>query len=161
MLSLFDPATEKTTGETAEFGNIQIHAFAPELETAVSWENGTHLLGSDLEENSDNLQLTLFWQAEHALEDSYKVFVHFQNEETGVIAAQSDSIPRNWTYPTNEWQPGEIVRDVISIPLSGLENGPFKVIVGLYDVQTGVPLPITSADENGLSDAYELTTWDR
>jgi hypothetical protein len=160
ILSLSDPITGEQVGNSAVLGKLLIHPFAPESATSVTWQNDIHLLGSDLQENGENLEIILYWQADHALEDSYKVFVHFQNEESGEIEAQSDTIPRNWSYPTDEWVPGEIVRDVISIPQSNLANGPFNVMVGLYNEQTGQRLIILSADENQQADVYKLTNWD-
>ena len=159
-LYLADPATGEQVGEPAVLGTLFIHPFAPELNTAVTWENDIHLLGADLQEIGENLELTLYWQADNLLDDSYKVFLHFRDDQSGEIAAQSDTIPRNWSYPMNYWQAGEIVRDVITIPLSSLTNGPYTILVGLYDEQTGERLTVLSADETEQADAYELATWD-
>jgi hypothetical protein len=159
-LTLADTATGEQVGEPTVLGTLLIHPFSPELNTAVTWENDIHLLGADFQESAENLELTLYWQAGHVLNDSYKVFLHFREEQSGEIAAQSDAIPRNWSYPTTNWQPGEIVRDVINIPLSSLTNGPYTILVGLYDEQIGERLTVLSADENEQTDAYELTTWD-
>ena len=112
-----DSVTGEKVGHTAVLGNLVIHPFDPQLNTAAQWQEGIHLQGSDVRENKSNLDVTLYWRADQPVNESYKVFLHFQDMNSGEIAAQSDTIPRNWTYPTNEWEPGEIIRDVISVPV--------------------------------------------
>ena len=96
-------------------------------------------------QTEENLQLTFYWQGQQPLDTSYKVFVHVINPETGDIAAQSDTIPRNWTYPTTAWEPGEIVRDVAEIPLDGVADGRYQIWIGLTHELTGDRLTVSNA----------------
>lgn len=157
--TLSDPASGEQVGNTAVLGSVVIYPFFPEIETALRWQNGIQLLGLDVQENDGNLDITLYWQAEQPLENSYKTFLHFQNTDTGEIEAQSDTIPRNWTYPTTVWEAGEIVRDVISVPLDSLPQGSYSIVIGLYDELSGERLPL-STPADGHVDSYELTTWE-
>ena len=34
---------------------------------------------------------------------SYKFYVHVFDAESGELAAQLDTVPRDWSYPTNVW----------------------------------------------------------
>jgi hypothetical protein len=160
-LTLSEPASRETAGDTAVLGNLVIHPFSPEIETGARWQEGIRLRGGDISENTNNLEVTLYWQTDQPVRDSYKVFLHLQDLDSGEIVAQSDAIPRNWTYPTNEWEPGEIVRDVISIPLVSLPDGSYKIVVGLYDSLTGERLLLPAVGDGGRIDAYDLATWER
>lgn len=160
-LALANPQTGELVGNTVMLGNVTIHPFSPDIATKATWQDGISLLGSDMRENRDSLKVTLYWQAKQPLNDSYKVFIHFQDVETHEVIAQSDSIPRDWTYPTTEWQPGEIVRDVVSIPLDSLPESSYRVIVGLYDELSGERLPVATPDDSAQQDEFALTTWER
>ncbi|MFN2205740.1 MAG: hypothetical protein ACK2UT_07475, partial [Candidatus Promineifilaceae bacterium] len=160
MLYLSDTRSGELVGETAVLGSVTVHPFAPQLETDVLWENGIHLLGMDLAEENDNLTVTLYWQADEPVDRSYKVFVHLQDAQSSEIRVQSDAVPRGWSYPTTRWQPGEIVRDVVDLPLDNVPQGSYQINVGLYEEQSGERLPLASAESSGQQDVYHLTTWE-
>jgi hypothetical protein len=126
------------------------------------WGDLIRLNGYGLRAASDSLELTVYWQAMRNIPDSYKVFVHVVDPTTNSIVAQDDSIPRHWTYPTNTWQPGEVVEDTIAIPLSGVGSGEFKIFVGLYNAATGERLPAFSTDgQRYPDDSVFITTFQR
>lgn len=147
-LTLQDAAGGETVGQPAILETVTVHPFAPEAETAVSWSNpatagdAISLRGYDLADDGDTLNLTLYWQAETRPSASYKVFVHLADPRSGAIVAQSDAIPRDWTYRTTAWEPGEIVRDVVSLPLQDVPPGVYDVRVGLYEETSGARLPL-------------------
>ncbi|MEO0564749.1 MAG: hypothetical protein AAF125_21770, partial [Chloroflexota bacterium] len=62
------------------------------------------------------------------------VFVHIIDEETDIIVAQRDQMPRANTYPTTLWMPGEYVTD--SYVFEGVQTAA-EVRIGLYDSATG------------------------
>ncbi len=157
-LALSDPLSGVAVGETAVLGNVAIHPFDAQAEPLGSWENGIQLMGSSTAENNGNLDLILYWQTDRALDDSYKVYVHLKDNETGDVVAQSDAIPRNWSYPTTDWQPGEIVRDIISVPLAGVPQGSYEVVIGLYDEQSGERLNLEGTSSQ---DGLHLATWEQ
>jgi hypothetical protein len=110
------------------------------------------LLGYKLDKTQvrpgENLPVTLYWSAHRAPEASYKVFVHLV-DSNGQLRAQQDSLPKNNTLPTNRWFEGEYVTDdyVLNLP-SDLAVGDYQILVGMYDPETGVRVPLS--DPNGL-----------
>lgn len=146
----------KIVGDTAVLGPVAIHPFNPANETNANWQDKITLRGYDLAQTDNTLQLTFYWQGKRPLNDSYKRFVHVINPETGEIVAQSDAIPRNWTYPTTAWEPGEIVRDVVEIPLDGVADGRYQIWLGLTHELSGDRL--TVSDGAGQTDERLLLT---
>ncbi len=100
----------------------------------------------------------LHWQAESRLSASLKVFVHLIGAD-GVPLAQDDSLPVLWTYPTNAWQPGEVVVDFHQFPLTaGVPAGEYILQAGLYDEATGVRVNQVDASGKVVDDKAVLTT---
>jgi hypothetical protein len=104
------------------------------------------LLGYDTDllsaTTGSELVVTLYWQALAGTDLSYKVFVHLIDEK-GQAIAQYDGFPREWTYFTYLWQPGEVVKDEYRLVLDqDLNPGSYKLRVGLYHPDTGERLPI-------------------
>jgi hypothetical protein len=92
--------------------------------------------------------LTLYWSAHRKPEASYKVFVHLV-DSNGQLRAQQDALPKNNTLPTDRWFEGEYVTDdyILNLP-ADLPSGEYRMLVGMYDPETGVRVPL--ADPNGL-----------
>ncbi|MBN1639707.1 MAG: CotH kinase family protein [Anaerolineae bacterium] len=89
----------------------------------------------------DDLELVLYWQAMANVEHDYSVFVHVL-DQGGRLVAQGDSMPRGNVYPTGHWQVGPLVDDPRSIALPlDLPPGEYRVVVGMYDLDTGERLP--------------------
>ena len=76
----------------------------------------------------------------------YKIFAHVIDQATGDVAAQVDTVPRNWSYPTTWWDRGEVVEDSLDIDLEGLPPGQYRLQIGLYDPDTGERVAVFSAD---------------
>jgi len=90
--------------------------------------------------------LPLVWRALAETPVSYHVFVHLV-DEAGVILAQSDAVPANWSRPTTGWLPGEYVIDTHMLALpAGLPAGPLSIRVGLYDPDSDARLAADGAD---------------
>ena len=124
---------------------------APQLDNMVNGDLGglVTLLGYNLTSASvsqrEGLTLTLYWRAEQRTTTSYKVFVHVIDEQ-GQVRAQKDSEPVDNTYPTTAWLPGEVVEDVIAVPIDqDLMPGSYYIEVGIYDPQTGTRLAARNA----------------
>jgi hypothetical protein len=109
----------------------------PEVETesGVTFGDLIELAGYDLERGDDALRLTLYWRALAAVPDDYIVFVHLYDPATEAIPAQSDAMPRAGTYPTSRWAPGEVIDDTITIGLTGVPPGDYRLAVGLYRIE--------------------------
>lgn len=114
------------------------------------------LLGYDLTQESDTLELTLHWRALRRPTAYYKVFVHLFDPQTQAVAAQDDAAPRRWTYPTTWWEVGEVVSDEIPLSLEKVPSGRYHLAVGVYDPETGDRLPISGATLAVFSDALVL-----
>jgi 4-amino-4-deoxy-L-arabinose transferase-like glycosyltransferase len=90
----------------------------------------------------DILPVTLFWQAERAIDQSYKITLQLLNDR-GNLAAQIDTVPRDGLAPTTSWQWGETVVDRCGIHLPpDLSPGRYTLIVAVYHAATGDRLPV-------------------
>ena len=88
---------DDTVGEPVELGDLEVEALArtfgepdPMYPTDANWEDLVRLTGFDLQEASDWLQLTLYWQANRRMDNSYKVFVHLIDQNSGRVVVQDD-----------------------------------------------------------------------
>jgi hypothetical protein len=110
-------------------------------------------LSSDSVFPGDNLELTLFWQAEGPASRPYTVFNHLINED-GLLVAQQDNWPVNGNWPPTCWRTGDEIVDthLIAIP-ADVQSGTYRLISGLYDRDNGIRVPL----EDG-RDGIELTT---
>ncbi len=151
-LALTDGASAAPVGEPVTLGPVQVDALAPEHPLQITFGDILRLRGYDLRQSDDMLALTLYWQAQRAMNTSYKMFVHLIDPETGEVIAQDDAVPRRWGYPTDRWAQNEIVQDTIPLPLNGLPSGQYRLIVGCYDPTTGKRLPPRDADGEHLPD---------
>ncbi len=120
------------------------------------------LVGYDAPERvapGESLRVALYWHALRPISDDLLVFVHLFAPD-GTLAAQSDAVPVYWTYPTTAWHPGDYVRDVHVIPLEAtLLRGNYRIVVGMYDPETGTRLPLHDAQGMPIVDnAAELHT---
>ena len=77
------------------------------------------------------LRSAVYWQALASIPTSYQVFTHLESENG--LVAQADGVPVCWTYPTSEWQPGQIIADQHAIPLTPeVAPGSYRLDIGLY-----------------------------
>jgi hypothetical protein len=130
----------------------------PMQPTEVQFGETLLLRGYDLRPSADSLELILYWQARQRMDRSYKVFAHLIDSSTGELVVQDDSVPRRWTYPTHWWETGEIVEDLIELPLEGVPSGDYTLEVGVYDQDTGIRLEAYSeGGEQDLGDILLLT----
>jgi len=114
---------------------------------AVTFGQALALLGYDLGQDPHTIRLTLYWQAKHRLE-YYKVFIHLYDAQSGALVLQNDTVPRQWTYPTNWWEEGEVVSDEISLDLSQVPPGRYRLAIGAYEPDTGVRLMLSSGQDH-------------
>jgi hypothetical protein len=155
-VSLLDAETLASVGEHADLCSVVVQELPrsfdpPEPATAfdVSFGGDLRLVGYDLELEPEELTLVLHWQALRRMDNTWKFFVHIFDPETGMVVAQADVMPRNWTYPTNWWAEGEYVDDPISVSLEGVPSGTFGIAVGVYHPDSGERL-MTSLGEDRL-----------
>jgi len=102
------------------------------------------------------LHLTLYWQAQQEMDRDYTVFTHLIDEE-GQIWAQKDNQPLGGNYPTSLWDEGEVVKDDYELMVRpDASSGEYRLEVGMYLLETGDRLPISSAEGEFLGDRILL-----
>lgn len=93
-------------------------------------------LSSDSVRPGKSVELTLYWKALQRMERVYAVFNHLVAPD-GTRLSQKDGWPREGTYHTNQWLPGEIVEDQYVIPVpADAPPGEYALRVGMYDAAT-------------------------
>ena len=156
-VALVDAASGTRAGQGVDLGQVTVQAVAPQTATELCWLGRLCLLGFDSEQSGDQLELTLYWQAAQTPGLSYKRFVHLVDPQDGRVVAQSDDIPRDWTYPTDIWVPGEIVVDSVSLPLENIPGGDYLLRGGWYAVDGGQALPAFPDEACDCESAESLT----
>ncbi len=125
------------------------------LPTRASFRGVGELVGYDLPESPASfrrpVELTLYWKSGALINTDYVVFAQLVSP-AGRLVAQSDSQPATGARPTRSWLPGEVVTDHHSLQFRQQDyTGEAKLIVGLYDPETGKRVPI-----EGIADDYHV-----
>jgi hypothetical protein len=159
---LQDSTTGRMIGDPVTWGHVEVAPLQPDFPVKATWADAVRLHGFDLQQSTESLALTFYWEALQEMDISYKVFVHLIDPASGRLVVQDDAVPRRWTYPTAEWARNEVVDDMILLPLDGVEQGRYDLVIGLYDPETGDRLPAFSAQGSRYpDDAVPLTTVER
>jgi len=78
--------------------------------------------------------VTLFWQADAAIPERYKVFLHLI-DASGRLVAQTDAEPYGNLMPTTVWAAGELLIDRHGVWLpADLPPGDYALLGGLYSL---------------------------
>ncbi len=105
------------------------------------------LVGYEWTVTGTEAHLTLIWQANQMPTADYAVFVHLLDANGLCCIWQSDQSPRQGSYPTTRWLPGEVIIDEYIIPLpTDPSSSPLALELGLYLPQTGQRLLATLPD---------------
>ncbi len=110
----------------------------------------------------ESIPLTLYWEAEAIIPDSYKVFVHVVGEaydptDDSNIWGQQDQEPRGGAAPTTAWRPGEVIADDYRVPIQpDAPPGRYAVRIGLYRPLGGQRLTAAAPDGSALGDAVTV-----
>jgi uncharacterized membrane protein YidH (DUF202 family) len=119
------------------------------------------LLGYDLRTRSaqpgESVRLTLYWQAQIAMDRNWSIFVHVMDEQ-GVIVAQRDRYPGQGLLATTLMTPGQTWADeyVIPLPREIVAPGEARLAVGVYDLRDGVRLPLATGGDSVMLGALML-----
>jgi hypothetical protein len=97
--------------------------------------NGVKLLGYSIAQDTltpgSQVILTLYWQADHLVDNEFEIFVHLV-DRTSVVRSQGNSAPLAGSYTGTLWAPGEIVPDPHTIILpADLAPGKVRFEIGL------------------------------
>jgi hypothetical protein len=94
------------------------------------------LLGHHIKPEGGVVWLTLYWQAVDTMAQDYVVLVRLLNTE-GAEAAYWLGRPVRSGYPTNQWQPGQVVQDPWRLELPpDMEPGQYEIEIALFDTET-------------------------
>jgi hypothetical protein len=100
-----------------------------------------------------DLSLKVYWETEAVLERDYTIFTQLLDSE-GALVSGRDSQPLSGYFPTSRWPTGEIVTDMIRLPLpADLPPGEYTLITGMYLLETLERLPVSG----GQADQVTLT----
>jgi hypothetical protein len=120
---------------------------------SMSFENVAELVGSQILPRStsdDHLTVWVYWRAVGQSEHDQKVFVHLQgamNPATNsLIWSQDDQFIQDGRVGSSNWDTGTIYRDVYELPLTGIPDGTYSLVIGLYDPDNGVRLSTAEGD---------------
>lgn len=122
----------RVDGKAAEVFTVPVEVgrppFAPEPDaldlTARSGavlHDGIELLGIGVVggvEGGHEAPLTLLWRADRAPAEDYRARLTVR-DPTGAVVGETTTDPTTTAFPTSEWQPGDVVRGWVSVPLDG------------------------------------------
>lgn len=104
----------------------------------------------------ETLSLLLLWRAKRVPPQSYTVFVHLL-DAGGRLWAQQDNPPVGGTYPTYEWQEGEMVTDRYRLSVKPeTPPGEYRLEIGLYRLETMERLSLLSPEGKPLGTSASL-----
>ena len=163
---LLDPESEQPVGQRLALGDLTVLPIvrtfeAPALSNAVdaTFGDALTLVGYDLSQANGEILVTVYWRAQRRMDRSYKIFAHLL-DANGQRVAQHDAVPRQWAYPTTQWDAGEIVADLVTLKLEDANAPrPYEIRLGVYDEQNGERLAAVVADGvHAPEDALRLAT---
>lgn len=165
QLTVFNSLTETMVSQLPlteiQAANRQRLFEVPPLEHSVGAKMGEAitLLGYEANQRpltgAARLKLTLYWQADQPIPTDYTVFVQMLGP-TGTVIGQHDAQPINNSWPTTNWQAGEVVADPHQIEFPTTQPGDYRLIVGLYEASTGQRLPVFQPDGSPAGDFWQL-----
>jgi hypothetical protein len=116
-----------------------------------------HTLAQSAGAPGASLAATLTWESLRPLLRSYTVFLHVIDPATNAKVAQTDALPVCGQNLTNQWNPGDLIEDPQRMVLAeDAQPGPYRLYMGLYDVETGARLPVTDAAGQPVGDFIDL-----
>jgi len=95
---------------------------------------------------NDQLAFTLAWQSEARPQTDYTVFAQLLDANNQLMAS-FDSPPLGGAYPTSTWLPQQLIFDPRAIPLANVPPGDYRLVIGLYEAETGARL-VTATEGN-------------
>lgn len=124
-------------------------AFEPKIMPVNARVGNATLVGYRVQRTRP-LHVVLYWRAAQKIEKDFTVFVHLADADDHVIA-QQDNAPVGSTYPTSQWQPGELIVDAHDLQVD-TAPGAYALIVGMYDPATLARAPVSDANGVRLPD---------
>jgi hypothetical protein len=103
----------------------------------------------------DTVEITLYWQAQDALDINFQVFLHLL-ASNGALVVQSDKLNPG-EFPTKRWPTDKYVRDEHQLLLpADLPAGEYTVSAGLWVTAEGWRLGVLDEKKRQIGDSYPL-----
>ena len=136
-------------------GEVKVSG-VPLPQDAANFDDKIALLDIELPQKSlqpgELLPVQLQWQGLSAISEDYTVFLQVLDDQDRIVG-QIDAWPLQGTFPTSQWQPGEIIQDPYQIQLSAdLPPGNYRLQVGLYLLASMRRLPLLDAQGQPIDD---------
>ncbi len=96
------------------------------------------------------------------LSSDYSVYLQLLNDDNSVVYGVDLPVTNNY-YPSSLWLKGERVEHRHDIDLSIihlLPSGHYRLVTGIYDVESGERLPLMQGYDRGIPEGYLLGDWD-
>ncbi|GEM_PF-2283060 len=147
-----------TLGEIAVLPNRWLKTHDPPRNQRFWYKLGDLIYASppEVSPGGSTLAVSVTWEAATEVGRDYVVFVHVVGDQG--IVAQTDTRPRGGRFPTSFWPEGTVVPDKISVDLTGVQPGMYRVLLGLYDSETLERLPVTNWESENLADTIDVGT---
>lgn len=133
----------------------------PQTEPALTLGDTITLAGLTLPDGAavspgKTLPVTFYWRATGPIPADYTVFIQLLTA-SGNFAAGFDAQPFNGMFPTSRWVPNEVIMDTVNLPIpADLPPGAYRLIAGMYRLDTGARLPVTDPAGNSLGDYFVI-----
>ncbi len=164
------PVGQATLGSVQVQGRVRSFSL-PSIDVPVgaTFGDGIELVGFNLQypkgalsplayppvRPGDEVAVTLIWRALAPVDADYTVTVQLLGSD-GRVYGQLDASPLGGTAPTSTWSPGEVLIDPYRFAVATeAPPGEYRLIVGMYRLETGERLALTSGVDEG--DAAMLT----
>lgn len=106
----------------------------PAHELFLAWEEGITLRGYTLSRTGNQVEVTLWWQAERPVSRDYTVFC--QAMSAGRQVGQTDGPPALGLFPTSHWHLHKAIIDRRTVSVDNDGGVDAQFYVGLYDPET-------------------------
>jgi hypothetical protein len=109
----------------------------------ASFGESLRLRGVSIEHSPNRLTITPAWDVRSRPSGTYQMFVHVLNPEGARIAELNVALGGGNAPPTAAWQAGQQIAVPFPIALPpNLAQGQYQLVLGVYDIATGVRLPL-------------------
>ncbi|MCS6964133.1 MAG: glycosyltransferase family 39 protein [Thermoflexus sp.] len=144
--------------EERAFGPLRLLAFRPAPRALAAmqrvearWTDGVELVAFRITPEGEIspggvLRISTAWRRWETVREEHSVFMHLLDEE-GQLVAQDDHPVGRGLYPSIAWSEGEVIFERFEIRMpGGIAPGRYRLVIGRYNWETLVRIPIGSSD---------------